>query len=438
MNDVLPDDGELSSTLDDLIERLSRGKRTADIRNALLEAKRLKSATMKWGIIPPPPDSRRELLERVTHLLLIVPDPAEGDAGPPESNRRGAPSKKARAPEEKTSPARRFPSIHDEKTKPEGRFPSIHDEETVQTPSKASAGERRRGKVRSIHDEDTAPAPDTRALVTLPTEPPPRPADGPPPPAAKTGMADEPTSAEGAVKRSTEGSVRPPVTLASPRTPPKVQRTLSTPMTLAPLQDLDLSDLELFAGPPSQSTSSQASGKSGLGATQLPPIVMPALADGGGDAKPKIEGFSRAVSSTKNPAVRSPASLRGEGPLGLRPPAKQTELLPAVRDALGVKIVRSSEAPFRPHPTMTNVMSRTVHVEGGTAITLLRIPPGASLPAREARAELELAVLAGAVTIGPHELTAGDLCRVDKGATRDAITTTRACTLLVRGADGDA
>lgn len=432
MNDVLPSDAELTSTLDELIDRLSKGKRTADVRNALIEAKRLKSATTKWGIIPPPPDSRRELLERVTHLLTITP---EDDASPPES-RRGT---------KKTKPAH---SIHDEKTRPEGRFPSIHDEDTVQSPSKMSAAERRRAKGRSIHDEETAPAPDTQAKATQPTEQPPRLDASQPPAPAKRVIADEPTTAEGAVKRAAEGSVRPPATLASPSaTPspktlasPRPKRTLSMP-DLAPLKDLDLSDLELFSGPPSQSTPSQgAPGKGGLGATQLPPIVMPALADSSppgaplapGDAKPKIEGFSRTVSSPKNPVVRAPA------PTGPRPPTKQTEPLPAVRDSSGMKIVRAGDAPFRPHPSMPSVMSRTVHAEGGTTITLLRIPPGASLPARKAKAELELTVLAGTVTIGPHELGAGDVCRVEKDATRDAITTTRPCTLLVRGADGDA
>jgi hypothetical protein len=398
MSDALPDDAEILGTLDGLIERLSKSKRSADLRNALLEAKRLKSATLKWGIIPPPPDARRELLERVTQLLTLAAGatPDEDPDKPPESVRAKASKKKGS-------------SIHDEKTRPEGRFPSIHDEETAPLPSKPSAGERRRGKAprsdggglgRSVHDEDTAPGPEVRAAQALEVK-----ETAAAKVAAKAPIADEETSREG---RPTKAVLTPP--------PPKMQRTQSGAVALASLQDLDLSDLELFAAPPSKSSLSAS--------PQLPPIVMPALSDGGAMSKPKIEGFSSAVSSTRMPALRAPTS-------------KPTEPLPAVKEAPGVTIVRASAPAWRPHPGAPGVVLRTVQSNALGMTALVKLPPSARLPSKKLAAEIELFVLVGSITLGPHELTAGDACRFEKDTTRHAITTTGACTLLYVGAEAD-
>jgi hypothetical protein len=49
---------QVEKALDDLIQRLSKGDSTAEVRAALIEARRLRNVTMRWGAIPPPPTRR--------------------------------------------------------------------------------------------------------------------------------------------------------------------------------------------------------------------------------------------------------------------------------------------------------------------------------------------------------------------------------------------
>ncbi|MFO0616347.1 MAG: hypothetical protein U0414_27395 [Polyangiaceae bacterium] len=454
MTEALPDDAEILGTLDELIERLSKSKRGADLRNALHDAKRLRSATLKWGIIPPPPDARRELLDRVAQLLALAAGAqADGDDGerPPESARSRS-SRKARGAALEEKPARGAASlgsrIHDEATKPEGRFPSIHDEETAPLPSRPpTAAERRRGKARaegayakSVHDEDTAPGPEVRAAQAVEARVIRRPeiADeetvregyrkAAPPKSSPTPVAAPPSKAPSAPPPKAPSptppkvpsapppkapSAPPPKSPSAPPAPhPKLQRTQSGAVALAPLQDLDLSDLELFAAPPSKSSLSAS--------PQLPPIVMPALSDGGAAPKSKIEGFSTSVSTPKMAAVRPP-------------PSKPTEPLPAVKEASGVTIVRGNASAWRPLPAAPAVLVRTVQSTATGVIALVKLPVSARVPSKRVDGEVQLFVLIGGITLGPHELAAGDACRLEKGSTRQAITTTGPATILYVG-----
>lgn len=60
---------QVEKVLDDLIQRLSKSNSTAEVRAALIEARRLKNVTTRWAAIPPPPDARREMLSRVMDLV---------------------------------------------------------------------------------------------------------------------------------------------------------------------------------------------------------------------------------------------------------------------------------------------------------------------------------------------------------------------------------
>jgi hypothetical protein len=64
--------GQVERVLDDLIARLSKTQSTAEVRAALIEAKRLRNVTTRWAAIPPPPDARREMLTRVMELIAQV------------------------------------------------------------------------------------------------------------------------------------------------------------------------------------------------------------------------------------------------------------------------------------------------------------------------------------------------------------------------------
>lgn len=96
-----PGGDSVEPRLDELIRRLSKSKRTPEVRNALIEARRLKSVTMRWVAIPPNPDARRELLARVDELLSAAPE------GVPESMHSAAlsaPDQPAVAPTPRDSP----------------------------------------------------------------------------------------------------------------------------------------------------------------------------------------------------------------------------------------------------------------------------------------------------------------------------------------------
>jgi hypothetical protein len=64
--------GQVEKVLEDLIIKLTRSASTAEVRAALIEAKRLRNVTTRWAAIPPPPDARREMMTRVMDLIAQV------------------------------------------------------------------------------------------------------------------------------------------------------------------------------------------------------------------------------------------------------------------------------------------------------------------------------------------------------------------------------
>ncbi len=64
--------GQVEKVLEDLIIKLTRSTSTAEVRAALIEAKRLRNVTTRWAAIPPPPDARREMMTRVMDLIAQV------------------------------------------------------------------------------------------------------------------------------------------------------------------------------------------------------------------------------------------------------------------------------------------------------------------------------------------------------------------------------
>src|SRR5262245_47560840 len=80
--------GQVEKVLEDLIIKLTRSTSTAEVRAALIEAKRLRNVTTRWAAIPPPPDARREMMTRVMDLIAQVgvslskpPPPDDSDNG---------------------------------------------------------------------------------------------------------------------------------------------------------------------------------------------------------------------------------------------------------------------------------------------------------------------------------------------------------------------
>ncbi|NUO50654.1 MAG: hypothetical protein HOV80_17505 [Polyangiaceae bacterium] len=85
--------GQVEKVLEDLIIKLTRSTSTAEIRAALIEAKRLRNVTTRWAAIPPPPDARREMMTRVMDLIAQVgvslskPPPPPDDGADNEKNK---------------------------------------------------------------------------------------------------------------------------------------------------------------------------------------------------------------------------------------------------------------------------------------------------------------------------------------------------------------
>lgn len=105
--------GQVEKVLEDLIARLSRSQSTAEVRAALIEAKRLRNVTTRWAAIPPPPDARREMLTRVMELIAKVsaslskpPPPLDAKPSTPPAVSDPPPPRKNSAPP--TNNARAF------------------------------------------------------------------------------------------------------------------------------------------------------------------------------------------------------------------------------------------------------------------------------------------------------------------------------------------
>ena len=76
---------QVEKALDDLIQRLSKGDSTAEVRAALIEARRLRNVTLRWAAIPPPPDARREMMTRVMDLVAKAGTAARSQPPPSPS-----------------------------------------------------------------------------------------------------------------------------------------------------------------------------------------------------------------------------------------------------------------------------------------------------------------------------------------------------------------
>jgi hypothetical protein len=76
--------------------------------------------------------------------------------------------------------------------------------------------------------------------------------------------------------------------------------------------------------------------------------------------------------------------------------------------------------------------------EATTSYTaVVRLSPGASLPARKHLREEEMWMLTGSAVIGLVEMNAGEYCRAEAGAAHPKITSSRGCTFLLRGNEND-
>ena len=96
------------------------------------------------------------------------------------------------------------------------------------------------------------------------------------------------------------------------------------------------------------------------------------------------------------------------------PPAIKAAVLGAIATPKGFVFRFAGEASFRPTPT-PGVTFRLLHRDKsrGVVTCLLRMAPGARLPAHSHRGAEECVVLEGTILVGPTRMRAGDYQRAE-------------------------
>lgn len=171
---------QVEKVLDDLILRLSKSDSTADVRAALIEARRLRNVTMRWAAIPPPPDARREMLTRVMELVAKAGPSAIGDrplGGAPSTpppiarERSGAPPPPLRRSAADTPPAPTLDAVLREAARDS-------DPRVALTPRESRAAKPGTAGLRSpapaIPPSPASPAPPRANTPPPPSDPPPK------------------------------------------------------------------------------------------------------------------------------------------------------------------------------------------------------------------------------------------------------------------------
>ncbi len=85
-------------------------------------------------------------------------------------------------------------------------------------------------------------------------------------------------------------------------------------------------------------------------------------------------------------------------------------------------------------PFGTGVQIKVLHEAGGIMSYLLKLAPGASIPAHRHPCDEECVVLEGALQIGDLTVPAGGFHLARQGALHDRITTVDGATIFLRGA----
>ncbi|NUP12317.1 MAG: hypothetical protein HOW73_40240 [Polyangiaceae bacterium] len=478
---------QVEKVLDDLILRLSKSDSTAEIKAALIEARRLRNVTMRWAAIPPPPDARREMLSRVmdlvakagpsagslrpmaeaepsippeaaAHLRPTLTPPLGAPTKPPSSPRAGTPAAlKFRTdteaglvtpdsmPPAKTLGGPRPPSSEKISAAPTAPPPPGHPaaadpiaaerfKRKVETLSYAGETQQRAG-LRAPGQTSKFPAADAIEDLAFALSP-------PPPPRAVVGQRARTIAGipEAHERRIDPSSSLPPNGVHETPAPPK--RKISS----ASLDVQRLTGANAPAAPSARPPS-----------TSSAPSVRPLP----GSAPPGEQPRTSAP-----PPLRRTGQPRGTlmmGSLSVPDPIKaaivdaaaespsvasmlQREAQPATAQrplrtvvAPGVTIVRPDASQWQPHPSAPGVTMKLLYRDprSGVYTALVRIAAGASLPARRHAAPEEAMLVSGVAFFGEHEMRAGEYYRAESETIHDAITTSTGCTFFLCGSEHD-
>jgi hypothetical protein len=437
---------QVEKVLDDLIYRLTNADASAEVRAALVEARRLKSVTTRWAAIPPPPDARREMLARVMELIASVNTPDISPSRPPPP-RSGPPSRPPPRRSERDTPVA-------DAALPREALPSSHHEEPSVPPKRGASGSPAAPQRTSPPERTSPPQRTSPPVGGAKTAPPPKPVFG-----SQTGLRTLPGA------RSTAPTRKPP--------PPPPRSTKPPPPRahLPDAEELDAGDVVIESAP----RSGPATLESGRPKTEskplslrapppvsdrqptrhtpthpqpfarvhsapppeksAPPIVATGSARGEG-----LEGLSSSISSSQRRAVE--AQKRASDARSL--PRAHTMEFGRVREvsasvAAGVALVRPDATDWQPHPIAVGASVKLLYHnnKSGTYTALVRLAPGAQFPPRKHVQTEEMFMVSGSALVGEVEMRAGEYCRADEGSVHPPIRSVQGCSFLLSGSEND-
>lgn len=99
--------------------------------------------------------------------------------------------------------------------------------------------------------------------------------------------------------------------------------------------------------------------------------------------------------------------------------------------------IADDEVGWQPSAALPGVSSKLLHWDSGQGLftALVRLDPGAELPARRHAAVEELLVLAGSLNVGAKVLATSAYCRSEIGDRHPVLSSPSGCTLLLVGSE---
>lgn len=129
----------------------------------------------------------------------------------------------------------------------------------------------------------------------------------------------------------------------------------------------------------------------------------------------------------------------GESAARMPAPAGAPRDLPSVDVGGGVSVLHPDRASWRPAPGYSGVTVKVLNQGPGEARcrALLRLEPGVELPIHQHGVAGDIYVLSGMLQLGPTEVHAGEIIRIEAGSTTAPLQCVSECTLLLVGGDRD-
>ncbi len=378
MTGAPPSGTQVERVLEDLIARLTRSEASKEVRAALIEARRLRSVTLTWTAIPPPPDARREMLTKVMDLVARV------GAG-------AAPRSSADVRAEAFATLAPLPWAPGDSPPPPRKPPTM--------PPPPSA-------------------PGARRDLKAPSAPPPPAEDAPPASMRRQMPSERPRSLERDRSAALDEvnldlgplPLPPPIPLPMAFPAPsgvaasEVRQRLNTPVVDGRSSPIP------FRRAPSVQELPAARGPGGITA-----IGHEAAGMRGVGEKPR-----RAFGS-------------GNG--------TQTNLSRPLRTSVsvGVSLVRPQATAWQAYPRVPGAKLKLLWRDGDTGAytALLHLAPGTTLPARRHAAVEEMLLVEGSALIGSWDIRPGEYCRAEAGSLHEPIRSEEGCTFFVTGSERD-